>query len=130
MKQQPKDTRVGLTDDNITKIREWLISQGKNPDKKKSEFIRFLIDSFNSDKVYFNHKQLEQLQLDFENLVRLGSNFNQLMYHINIEHIEFLKGNENDYVLNAEAFSERLEEINKVLIELKLDIKKLASERQ
>ena len=60
MKQQPKDTRVGLTDDNITKIREWLISQGKNPDKKKSEFIRFLIDSFNSDKVYFNHNEINQ----------------------------------------------------------------------
>lgn len=130
MKQQPRDTRVGLTDDNIIKIKAWLVTQGKNPEKKKSEFIRFLIDSFESEKLFFAPNDLQNLQNNFENLVRLGSNFNQLMYHINIEHIEFLKGNPNDYILDTEVFLEAFKELNQNLIDIKQDIKKLASERQ
>ena len=121
---------INLSEQEISKIEKELISQGKNPDKKKSEFIRMLVNTFDSDEFYFSDSQLHMLQLEFENITRLGSNINQLMYHLNIEHIEFLKGNVNDYCLNPDLFAKHLEDLQVAIIDVKESIRKLAQQKR
>tara|TARA_Y100000590_G_scaffold469820_1_gene659957 strand:- start:23391 stop:23786 length:396 start_codon:yes stop_codon:yes gene_type:complete len=121
---------INLSEQEIKKIEEVLISHGKNPEKKKSEFIRGLVNTFDSDSFYFSDLQLEKLQVEFENLSRVGGNLNQLLYHLNIEHIEFIKGNLNDYCLNSDDFAETINELHKIVIELKSELRKIAKQKR
>ncbi|MCP4354861.1 MAG: hypothetical protein GY793_04365 [Proteobacteria bacterium] len=80
MKESKHRLHIYLNDYQLDKLDRELIKLGKRPEKKKSEFIRFMIDSHDSDKKYFSPEQLQTLQTEFENLVRLGANFNQLLH--------------------------------------------------
>lgn len=130
MKQRPEDVRVGLSQGHTKLIRDELTKQGKNPDKKKSEFIRALIENYNSDELFFTESQLQILFVEFANLTRLGSNINQLLYHINIEHIEYIQGNKHEYCLNSDLFADNLEEIKTLLIDVKESLRKTAVQKR
>jgi hypothetical protein len=111
------EMRIGLSQKEIKKIEKILIARGKNTDKKKSEFIREAINVYDENKLFFAEKQLKNLADEFYNLVKIGGNINQLLYHINIEHIKFLNGDNNSYFLNEKEVVSQIDEL-KISIEI------------
>ena len=110
---------IYLNDYQLDKLENELINLGKKPEKKKSELIRFMIDSYNSDKKYFSPEQLQMLQNEFENLVRLGGNFNQLLHHLNSEELELMQGKQANYNLDVDSLIKDTKEIYDEVLDLK-----------
>tara|TARA_Y100000590_G_C14995823_1_gene741892 strand:- start:37 stop:438 length:402 start_codon:yes stop_codon:yes gene_type:complete len=117
---------IYLNDYQLDKLENELVNLGKKPEKKKSELIRFMIDSYNSDKKYFSPDQLQMLQNEFENLVRLGGNFNQLLYHLNSEELELMQGKQANYTLDVDSLIKDTKEIYDEVLDLKEIVRLLA----
>tara|TARA_Y100000590_G_scaffold348197_1_gene399119 strand:- start:851 stop:1237 length:387 start_codon:yes stop_codon:yes gene_type:complete len=125
-----KKLNICLRTQDLNKIEKELIRQGKNPEKNKSDFIRRLISTYDQDNIYFTDDQFEEFSLLFQDINRLGININQLMYYLNCEHIEYVKRNDNRFILNAEDFSELAIKINNEVISLKNEMRKLAKDKR
>jgi hypothetical protein len=117
---------IYLNDYQLNKLERELVNLGKKPEKKKSELIRFMIDSYNSDKKYFSPEQLQMLQNEFENLVRLGGNFNQLLHHLNSEELELMQGKQANYTLDVDSLIKDTKEIYDEVLDLKEIVRLLA----
>tara|TARA_Y100001960_G_scaffold321122_1_gene395227 strand:- start:13886 stop:14287 length:402 start_codon:yes stop_codon:yes gene_type:complete len=117
---------IYLNDYQLDKLERELVNLGKKPEKKKSELIRFMIDSYNSDKKYFSPEQLQMLQNEFENLVRLGGNFNQLLHHLNSEELELMQGKQANYTLDVDSLIKDTKEIYDEVLDLKEIVRLLA----
>lgn len=125
-----KKLNICLRTQDLNKVEKELIRQGKNPEKKKSDFIRRLISTYDQDNIYFTDNQFEEFSLLFQDINRLGININQLMYYLNCEHIEYVKGNDNRFILNADDFSELIINVNNELISLKNEMRQLARNKR
>lgn len=85
-----------------------------------------MIDTHNSDKKYFSPEQLQMLQSEFENLVRLGGNFNQLLHHLNSEELELMQGKQSDYSLDVDGLVKDTQKIYDEVLILKEILRSLA----
>jgi len=130
MGKELKDVKFCLTQDDLDKIIKELETEGKNPEKKKSEFIRRLIRAYKAENVFFSDSQFDKFQKNFEDINRVGSNLNQLVYYLNIEHIEFMQGKPNDFTLHEEQFSELLTNLYNETLELKTILRNLAKSKR
>ncbi len=126
MREAKHRLHIYLNDYQLDKLDRELIKLGKRPEKKKSEFIRFMIDSHDSDKKYFSPEQLHKLQTEFENLVRLGANFNQLLHHLNSEELELYQSKQSDYSLDVNSLIKDTQAIYDEVLVLKETLRTLA----
>jgi len=124
-----KRVKIYLYDRHISKLKNILIQQGKNPNKKASELIRNIIDSSDLNTIYFKEQDLLGFNIKNKELVESGQKLNHLLHDLNIEHIKMLKGEENNYVFDVNEYMPVLEEINDKISNISLEIKNLRNKK-
>lgn len=124
-----KRLKVCLHKSHIDKLKSILIEQGRNPNKKRATLIREIIRDVDLNKMYVENKDFQKLISKFQTLNESGKKLNELMYNLNIEHLNHSKGRESNYVLNADEFAPILEDIKDNIIRLKQEVKNIAESK-
>lgn len=123
-----KKSKIYLTDENIKKIEIIAKEKYKNPNYKKASVIRNIIDEADFDNIFFSDDEFQLFTNKFLALNDLGSKLNSMVYDLNVEHLKYMKGEENNYVLMADEFTPLIEEIKVEIIKLKEEISNFSND--
>lgn len=121
-----KRLKVCLHRFHIDKLKSILIEQGRNPNKKRATLIREIIRDVDLNKMYVADHDFQKLMSEFQTLNESGKKLNELMYNLNIEHLNHSKGKECNYVLNADEFAPVLKDLKNDIERLKEEVKSMA----